>query len=173
MLANCPDSVVHVSGDEDVHAARELSQNVVRSASDEDAGVVRGSFSDGVGLDAEQILFREFAGIETFAPADEGNHVSECAEESILFVGVFEDLGTESAFFCGEIENFSVIVCDVQFFLQQSADGASAAAQRASDVDDKRFHFGGVWVGKMVFTLWNRDYCGCRFGFRIASFTKC
>ncbi len=29
------------------------------------------------------------------------------------------------------------------------------------------------WCRKMVFTLWNRDYCGCRFGFHIASFTKC
>ena len=144
LLADALHAVGRVGRDEYVDATRMVAQDVVGTTTDEEARAALGGFADGVALDAEEVFVAHAAGIEISVAADDGRDGAEHgAEEALALVVALEQFGVEATLLGGQREDFLVVVGNTQFFGKQFADGATAAAQLATNSDDIGTGVGG------------------------------
>ena len=138
-LHDAAQAVVEVGGHKDVDMAWMMAQDVVGHAPHKDTRSVGCHFLDDAALEGEEIFVAQLVVVEVAPTTDEGlHHTDDRAEETFLLVRPLKDVGTQAAFFGRFGENFFVVAGNAEALGKAFGNLGTAAAQLATDVDDKR-----------------------------------
>jgi len=128
-------AMLHVGMDEHTQAVRFFAENVVRTASDNDAGTLLCKVENDLPLNFPQVVL-----IGRVAAASCGECVHKPVGMRRIFALFCDIILIKAAFLCKFFDEFVVIAGDTELFAQKSADGSAAASELAADGDNSVRH---------------------------------
>ena len=132
---NALGAVLHIGMDKHVQAVFAILQNVVGAAADDDARTLIRQSADHIGLADKQLVSHGHGVHHGQGIGGNGDIEQETVGHRCIFACFFDEVCVEAAFFRHLIDQFLVIIRNVQALCNFFADGAAAAAECAADGD--------------------------------------